>query len=174
MELFKDIKGYEGLYQVSNMGTVKSLNYAKTKKAKSLKLKKSNNGYVSVQLKHRGKMQSVHRLVAGHFIDNPDDKPQVNHLNGNKSDNRAINLEWCTQSENMIHAYRNGLQISKGLKGGLHPRAKIVIRTSMYGAEKRYPSTADVVKDGFNRKSVIRVCQGGRRKHKNYYWSYDV
>lgn len=117
MEIWKNIENYEG-YQVSNFGNIKSLskkvkckNGFRTTKEKILKLKKSKHGYLSVQLKNKGKFFSIHRLVAFAFIDNPENKPQVNHINGIKHDNRIDNLEWCNQSENQIHAYANKLQI---------------------------------------------------------------
>ena len=117
MEIWKNIENYEG-YQISNFGNVKSLskkikckNGFRTTKEKILKLKKSKQGYLSIQLKNKGNFFSVHRLVALAFIDNPENKLQVNHINGIKHDNRIDNLEWCNQSENQIHAYVNKLQI---------------------------------------------------------------
>ena len=117
METWKKIKDYEG-YEISSLGNVKSLskkikcrNGYRITKEKFLKLKKLNTGYLSVQLKNKGKMFLVHRLVALHFIDNIESKPQVNHVNGIKHDNRVENLEWATRSENQIHAYKNKLQV---------------------------------------------------------------
>lgn len=124
MEIWKTIEGYEG-YQISNFGNIKSLSKKikckggfRVTKEKILKLKKTKQGYLSVQLKNKGKHFLVHRIVAFHFINNFDNKPQVNHINGLKHDNRVENLEWCSQSENQIHAYRNNLQIPS-----LHKRA---------------------------------------------------
>ena len=86
MEIWKDIIGYEGRYQVSNLGRVKSLNYNNTNKEKILKPKKENNGYLRVNLSKNGKakMYSVHRLVAIVYIPNPENKETVNHKNENK------------------------------------------------------------------------------------------
>lgn len=114
-EEWKDIPGYEGLYQVSTMGRVKSLsreiisstgNYVSKEKI----LTTTGNdglGYVRLQLfkNNKGKLVRAHRLVAMAFIPNPENKCDVNHKNGNKSDNRVENLEWATRSENEKHSY---------------------------------------------------------------------
>lgn len=102
MEQWKDIQGYEGLYQVSDLGRIKSF---KTSKPKILKNQPNGRGYLQIGLiKDKVKTNfKVHRLVAEAFIENELNKPHVNHINENKMDNRAINLEWVTPSENMNH-----------------------------------------------------------------------
>ena len=109
MEIWKDIKEFEGLYQVSNLGNIKSLNYRGTKTEKLLKLVPNKIGYINVQLCKNGKPKPyyVHRLVATHFINNEENKNEVNHINMIKTDNRVKNLEWCTKSENIIHSVNN-------------------------------------------------------------------
>lgn len=114
-EIWKDIKGYEGLYQISNLGNVKALEKQCwnggawwTMKEKLLKPTKTNYGYFMISLYKGGKRCRkkflVHRLVADEFIPNIDSKPYINHLNHIRTDNRLENLEWITQRENCSHA----------------------------------------------------------------------
>lgn len=117
-EVWKDIPGYEGAYQVSNTGFVRSLprNFVNTRgerrslPGKILDYRKARHGYAMASLYRQMKFKNfkVHRLVAAAFLENPDDKPEVNHKNLNKSDNRVENLEWVTPKENIQHAIRNG------------------------------------------------------------------
>lgn len=107
-EIWKDIKNYEGLYQVSNLGRIKNIktqkilkNYTSVKDKYYLK--------VSLYLNRKFKNFKVHRLVAQAFIPNPNNLPQVNHIDGNKSNNNVNNLEWCDNSHNVKEAYRLGL-----------------------------------------------------------------
>lgn len=107
-ELFRDIVGYEGIYQISNLGNVKS--FKRVSKGELLK-PVYRKGYATVTLSKNGisKIHSIHRLIATAFIPNPDNLPIINHIDGNKTNNDLSNLEWCTQLENMRHAFKTGL-----------------------------------------------------------------
>lgn len=116
-EIWKPIKGYEGYYEVSNIGNVRSLdreikinNKIWKLKGKLLKKRIESNGYLAVVLfvDSNRNSQKIHRLVADAFIDNANNKKEVNHINFIKDDNRVENLEWVTRSENMKHAGVNG------------------------------------------------------------------
>jgi hypothetical protein len=119
-EIWKDIKGYEGLYQVSNLGRVKSIHFNHSKKAteKILKLIKDRDGYVDAFLYKNGKVKHfrMHRLVAKAFIPNPNNLPQINHIDENVNNNRVDNLEWCTVGYNINYGKRNE-KVSNALKG---------------------------------------------------------
>ena len=101
-EVWKDVVGYEGLYQVSNLGRVKSLNYKRTGKEKLLEPILLNTGYLIVNLCNNNtqKTFTVHRLVTQAFIENPTGRPCIDHINTIKTDNRACNLRWVTYKEN--------------------------------------------------------------------------
>lgn len=112
-EIWIDISGYEGKYQVSNLGRVRSLIYKNNangkiyKREKLLKQFYDRNGYLRVDLKMgKRKNAQVHRLVALAFIPNPLEKPQVNHKDKDKENNKVDNLEWVTNQENQLHRYR--------------------------------------------------------------------
>lgn len=114
-EIWKDIEGYEGYYQVSNLGRVKSL---RTKK--NLTPVSDNYGYQIVCLHSRSgtqKNHKIHRLVSFAFIPTDKKRPEVNHKNGIKTDNRVENLEWCSSSENKLHAFKLCLRNNKGENG---------------------------------------------------------
>lgn len=129
-EVFKDIAGYEGIYQISNLGDVKSLertclvrrksNSIRLIKERILKPSKNPGGYLQVMLysnngatHSKGNWHLLHRLIAIAFIPNPKNKREVNHVNGTKADNRLENLEWATPKENSQHAYDIGLNFAR-------------------------------------------------------------
>jgi hypothetical protein len=116
MEIWKDITGYEGYFQVSNLGNFRSLDRiikyrnsgTRLYPGKPLLKETTLDGYQRIVLMKEAikRRFMCHRLVAQEFIPNPEGKPFINHINGNKSDNRVENLEWCTQSENELHSFR--------------------------------------------------------------------
>jgi hypothetical protein len=149
MEIWKDIKGYEGHYQVSNLGRVKSL---KNNKELIMTNIKSNLGYLRVKLSKDGKIKGfpVHRLVGLNFLDLVNGKNEINHIDGDKKNNHLSNLEWCNRSENMRHADKTGLRVM--LKGKRNPKAKLTdeqIRLIRY--ERKGIQQKDIAKE-FNMK----------------------
>lgn len=170
-EVWKDIPGYEGRYQVSDMGRVKSLarvvscgTWNKSQKERVLKPGLCK-GYKQVVLCKDGKREprTVHRLVAQAFLENSDGKPQINHKDGDKENNRASNLEWATCSENNLHRRRvlNG-------GGGKPARAVINLDTG-----RLYPSvTAAAKATGQDLMGVLQVCKGRRNTAGGYRWAY--
>lgn len=123
-EIWKDIDGYQGLYQISNLGNVKSLKRKGSRIERILKPYRSKHGYLNVILRinNINKNYQVHRLVMESFVDNPEKKLTVNHLDGIKSNNNLSNLEWNTYSENLKHAFNIGLNSNVGIK---NPRSKL-------------------------------------------------
>ena len=164
MEVFKDIKGYEGLYQVSNLGNVKSLNYNGTGKERILKSCVHKSGYLVVILYKDGKakIHYVHRLVAEAFIDNPDNLPCVNHKNEDKTDNRVENLEFCSYQYNINYGTRNE-RISK-----------IVVQYTLDGVfVEEYPSVSEAKRQlGYSQGNISECCLGKRKTAYGYKWKY--
>lgn len=120
-----EIVGFAGKYTISDRGHVRS---RRRQGSDGRVLKPQiNNGYLRVSLRDgaKRKFYYVHQLVAVAFLGNPDGKPCVNHIDGNKLNNAVENLEWCTYSENMKHAVENGLNHVPGLRGDAHPHAKL-------------------------------------------------
>lgn len=108
-EIWKDIEGFEQIYQISNLGNLKS--FKKDKKGKILKHNNKNGDYFAVVLEYKEKVKytRIHRLVAQAFIPNPNNYNEINHIDGNKQNNRIDNLEWCTRKQNFEHAKKTGL-----------------------------------------------------------------
>lgn len=133
IEIWKDVTGYEGGYLISNFGRLKSLERKvkikggayRNKAEKIINPKINVKGYNFHYLSLNGKKKGLyfHRLVAICFISNPENKIEVNHIDGNKSNNNVSNLEWCSKSENMIHSYKTGLH--KPTRGSINGMAKL-------------------------------------------------
>ena len=130
-EKWRDIMGYEGIYQVSNLGRARRIAMrhdtcqTKVPIERILKLKPMGGGYRGVCLCWKGQRKyiSIHRLVASAFLENPNRLPEVNHLDGDKTKNSTDNLEWVTKSQNALHAHRTGL--SGACRGEDHPNSKL-------------------------------------------------
>ena len=171
-EIWKDVVGYEALYQVSNLGRVRSKNRldgsGNKRKGMVRKLNPQKDGYIHVNLCKSGKVKhiGVHRLVAQAFIPNPQNKPQVNHIDGDKANNHLSNLEWSTRSENMIHALKIGLvgdfKGSGNIKAKLKENQVMEIRRLRKSDPKKYTHkklgemfgvTSANISDIVNRKS---------------------
>lgn len=140
MEIWKDINGYESIYQVSNLGNIRCLHFGNKNSnvIKNLKASFNNAGYLKIELHKDGKrkMFYVHRIVANAFIPNPNNLPQINHIDGDKTNNKISNLEWVTSKENINHAISNNLATMNhmsGRKGKLHPNSKPILQYDISG-----------------------------------------
>lgn len=158
-EEWKDIKGYEGHYQVSNLGRVKSLKYGKEK---ILKLGQDKDGYSSVVLSKKSKLSTkkVHRLVLGEFT--PYSTLPVNHKDGNKRNNKLNNLEYCTHKENIRHAHINGLMSDrKGSKSAMAKltESQVVEIRDMYNT-KLYTLKQIAAKYNMGYTTIQGICSG--------------
>lgn len=178
-EIWKDIENYEGLYQVSNLGRVKSLprRGTHTKEIHILKSCKNHKGYLQVVLTKKcvSKTKSIHRLVAETFIKNKDNLPQVNHIDGNKLNNCVDNLEWVSNYDNLIHSFKIGLRDNMYKKGKNHCRSVIVNQYDLKGNFiKQWYCIKDVERQlGFNNKNICACCRGKRPTAYGYVWKYN-
>jgi hypothetical protein len=176
-EVWKDIKGYEGLYQVSNLGRVKSLERIIIKKnglkqtirERILKPFTSPKGYLQVSLHNingKNKTAKVHRLVCEAFHENPENKPCVNHIDEDKADNRAFNLEWVTAKENSNHGTRSE-RVAKALS---KPVGQYTLDGNLI---KIWQSTHEVERQlGFSNGNIINAIRGRQKTAYGYVWKY--
>lgn len=181
MEIFADLKGFEGLYKISTKGRVQTMGKGLSTNPsncvrKIMKQRTSTNGYKRIKLCKEGRYYSklVHRLVAETFLSNPKSKPQVNHRDGNKQNNCLENLEWCTASENVKHSFLIG--IASNPKGKDHPQSIKINQLSKDGSLIRtFGSIKEVTRElGFNTFGIINCCKK-RKRYKTAYgykWEY--
>lgn len=176
MEIWKDIEGYNGKYQISNNGNVRS--FSKWKNGDFLRFGMTTTGYYYVNLvvdgRRKIKQERVHRLVAKAFLDNPNNLPEVNHIDGNKLNNNVNNLEWVSRNQNIQHAYDTKL-IPK-FYGKRHPLSKQIVQKRKDGSVvKVWGSLADINRQtGYAMNGIICCCKKKPRYHTAYgfIWEY--
>lgn len=194
-EIWKDIEGFVGFYQISSLGRVKSLHrlhraanpYMQSERI--LKPRLNSSGYLYVDLYNDGKHKRcfVHRLVALHFVPNPNNLQEVNHKDENKTNNKANNLEWCSRSYNATYGSKiartketcilnntytktNDKRTALGLYGA---RKEIAMCDNDENVIKVFPSLSDAAKEtGVNIGKICECCQGKRTKTRNHKWKY--
>ena len=154
MEIWKEIKGFDFTYLISNYGNVQKI---KNEQSTILKIYDNGIGYkmVALRLNKKNKMQYVHRLVAKHFLDNPNNFREVNHIDFNKSNNNLSNIEWCDRKKNMDHYYKNfQVRAKRNMVNYKHTKSLII----------------DELK---NNKWRLRLRENGKRVHIGTYNNYQ-
>ena len=175
-EIWKPVKGYEGLYEVSNLGRVR----------RDGNIIKSNVGkhYKILRLSSKGEVKTfyVHRLVAEAFVANDSNKPMVNHIDGNKLNNSATNLEWCTRRENEVHAWKHGLKekIRKTSKINIQiARQFLCNKVAVYQMDmegnvvKEWESASAAMRaTGIDASAISKCCRGKLKQSGGYRWRF--
>ena len=190
-EIWKPIRDYEGLYEVSNLGGIKRLENDKNRKEKILKPYKNKLGYLCINLYRDNKVKQmyVHRLVAIAFIPNPENKPCIDHINTIRNDNRIENLRWVTYKENMNNELTKEKlsgensnnygkprseeikkKISESQKGGKNPKARGVF---CYELNKSWDTSAEASRElNIDSSNITKCCKGKCKSVKGYHFCY--
>lgn len=175
-EIWKDIPGYEGVYQVSTFGNVDSLNYNHTGKRARRIPRTGRGGYLYLNLHKNGKTKTmkIHRLVALAFLPNNENLPQINHKDENKANNRVENLEWCDSSYNNKYGSRPRKVLDAYRRNGSCVAERPVIKIDKFGTIiDEYISISDAARQEGVRRETLRDCVLGRSKTcHGFIWKY--
>jgi hypothetical protein len=176
MEIWRDVVGYEGLYLVSNLGNVKSLNYRRSKKEQNLKLSVDTIGYCFVKFCVNGncKNKLVHRLVAETFIPNPNNYPEVNHKTEIKTDNKVSQLEWCSKLYNMRYNDLNRKNHEKLINCKTTSKKVLQYDLNM-NLIKTWNSASECKRNGFSQGTISSCCRQVKsfKTYRKYIWRYE-
>lgn len=177
-ESWKDIEGFEGLYQVSNYGNVKSLNYRRHGYEKNLTPKENNDGRLWVELANNGKTKCflIHRLVANAFIPNPNGFLEINHKDENPKNNAACNLEWCSRQYNVDYYYQrhpHGPKRRSTERYGMRKHLKVAQFKKDGTFVKRWNNSREIfLETGMSDWGISECCRGNRKSAHGYIWRY--
>ena len=178
-EIWKDVVGFEGKYEVSNFGNVRSLNWRGSKKTKNLSLRKINTGYLRVLLSENGKTHAftVHRLVALAFLENPLKLDEVNHKDENKENNCVDNLEWCSHRYNTDYFFIRHPDYGKNKKQsdkyGRRLHLKVLQCDKSGNVIREWPNSRTIfVQTGMSDWSISQCCRGKQKTAYGYKWCY--
>jgi hypothetical protein len=188
VERWKPVTGF-GIYEISDHGNIRSIDRLSRNwvgefpvKGTMLRQQHNNRGYRYVRLWKDGSQvkKYVHRLVAEEFIPNPNNLPQINHLDNNPDNNHVSNLEWCTHEQNMKWSEAQGRAVwsekakQNARKGWERMWVPVVGENVITGEVLRFANLNDTKKSGFQPSCVCNCCKGLRKVHKGYRWSYEV
>lgn len=180
MEIWKDVKGYEYFYRVSSLGNVTRKKGIQCKKERVIKMHDNGSGYkaVSLSVDSKVKKEYVHRLVAMSFLPNTENKEEVNHIDGDRSNNNLVNLEWVTRSENHFHRYTVLKQkgVNFGKTGSKNWKSKEVLKYDVYGKFiESFPAVMEAMRiTGINEASIRGCIYGKQKTAGGYVWKYKL
>jgi len=182
VEQWKDIPGFEGLYQASSWGRIKGLDRTVPRPNKGKRITyherimsagKNEKGYWRLTLSKDSKRKTfrLSRLIALTWVPNPENLPEVNHDNLDKDNNHYLNLSWSTRISNMQHAFKN--RKIKRYKNETHPKSKAVKQYDLQGnLINTFPSVNEAGRQGYDFTRVARVCRGERKTYSGFKWEY--